>query len=770
MTRYAGKRRRGAPRRGVLVAPAVAAASVVAVAVWLTLHDGGSARVGHLGGLVATAAAAVACYRIGSQIVVSRPLRGFWRRFSHASVCLGMACVASLVVPDGKPGLSPYAAVPALLAVVMAMIGFLHLPLGRRPLVSWLKLLLDGATVGVAGVLIFVHVVLDSATPDTSSVTGFSAAVVGISGLLAVVVIGKAALSPTGTVDPLSLRMLTVAPLAGVVTSVLLIGGSDTARLAMSVLVMPVIGTAISAAAARQLRVLDRPAAAPAARNVRSFFNVLPPFAVVTTAVLVGAVSVRDMSWHQRTVIIGALLIAGIVVLRQLIGLRENRRLLTGIQEQQAELQRLAMHDSLTGLANRSRFGAVLAERLDAHQPSGVLLVDVDDFKTVNDTMGHAVGDQLLYEVAQRLRSHAVVTELPARLGADEFAVLLEFDDPAAADDAAERVLAALSVPFRVGEHHLLARASVGVALAGPGDSADEVVRNADIAMYAAKAGGKASWTRFEPRMREEVVNHARLGSELHNALIRHELFLLYQPVFDLVTGRISGVEALVRWTHPTRGVVSPSHFIPVAERSGLIVPLGAWVLRQACGQLAAWQAEYGDAAIRAVNVNVAARQLRDGAFVDQVVAVLSETGLRPQNLVLEVTESSVVEGRQVRETLESLHELGVRLALDDFGTGQSSLSLLRAFPVDVLKLDKSFVDGICDGEDRGRLAVAAAVAQLAEYLQLSAVAEGIESEAQLYRLREMGYRLGQGFHLARPLPAAEVGALMAMVRPVVPA
>jgi diguanylate cyclase (GGDEF)-like protein len=382
--------------------------------------------------------------------------------------------------------------------------------------------------------------------------------------------------------------------------------------------------------------------------------------------------------------------------------------------------------------------------------------------------MGHAVGDQLLYEIAQRLRQHSAAPDpparlgdLPARLGGDEFAVLLDVDEQAEAEDAAARILTALAVPFRVGEHQLLAHASIGVALAGPGDSADEVLRNADIAMYAAKAAGKAVWARFEPRMRNEVVNHARVGSELHNAIIRHELFLLYQPVFDIVTGRIAGAEALVRWRHPTRGTVSPGDFIPVAERSGLIVPLGSWVLRESCEQLAAWRAEYGDAAIQAVNVNVAARQLREPAFVDEVAAVLSDTGLRPGNLVLEVTESSVLDGRQVRDTLEALHELGVRLALDDFGTGQSSLSLLRAFPVDVLKLDKSFVDGICDGEDRGRLAVAAAVAQLAEYLQLKAVAEGIETEGQLTRLREMGYRLGQGFHLARPLPAGEVGRLM---------
>jgi diguanylate cyclase (GGDEF)-like protein len=467
-------------------------------------------------------------------------------------------------------------------------------------------------------------------------------------------------------------------------------------------------------------------------------------------------------------VIIGAVLIAGLVVGRQLLGLRENRRLVEGIRAQQAELEKLAMTDPLTGLANRTRFGTVLAERLDAHQPVTVLLIDIDDFKIVNDTMGPALGDQLLYQVAQRLRLNSAVRELPARLGGDEFAVLLSVDEVADAEDAAARIQEALSEPITVGEHHLLAHASIGVAIAGQGDGADEVLRNADIAMYAAKEAGKAAWVRFEPRMRQEVVNHARLGSELHNAIIRHELFLLYQPVFDIVTGRLHGVEALVRWKHPVRGFVSPGDFIPVAERSGLIVPLGAWVLREACSQLASWQAQYGDGAIVAINVNVAVRQLREPGFVDEVATVLSETGLLPRNLVLEVTESSVADGRQVRETLQALHEMGVRLALDDFGTGHSSLSLLRAFPVDVLKLDKSFVDGIADGEDRGRLAVAAAVAQLAEYLQLSAVAEGIESEAQLERLRDMGYRLGQGFFMARPLPAEEAGALMAV--PVLPA
>jgi diguanylate cyclase (GGDEF)-like protein len=757
-----GRRRAAAPARPGMLPLVLAVLAVIWVAGWLVVHDGGSVMPGFAGGPVAMAAAFLACRRIGSMIVVPRPVRGFWRLFSHAAICVGIGAVSSFAFANNDPGLSPYMAGPTMLGVTMSVLAFLRLPMERRSALRWAQLVLDGATVAVAGALIYWYVVLDLATAATSELTRNGAAVVGVGALISLVVIGRAAMSPASAVDSGSLRILTVAPVVAVATTVLLIAGGDTGRLIISVLGVPLVGAAMALAAYRQEVVLRRPAATVAAPRSRSVYNVLPLVAVIATAAMVITVSARQLGWHQRVVIIGAVLIAAFVVARQLLGLRANDRLLAGIRRQQAELEHLAMHDPLTGLANRARFGAVLDERLGAHRSASVLLVDIDDFKLVNDTMGHAVGDQLLFEVAQRLRHHSAVSHLPARLGGDEFAVLLDDDDAAGAEEAAGRILAALAVPFRVGEHHLLAHASIGVALAGPGDSADEVLRNADIAMYAAKAAGKASWARFEPRMRSEVVNHARLGSELHNAIIRHELYLEYQPVFDIVTGAMSGAEALVRWRHPVRGIVPPADFIPVAERSGLIVPLGSWVLREACEQLAKWQAEHGAAAIRSINVNVAARQLRDAGFVDEVAAVLSDTGLIPANLVLEVTESSVIDGRQVRATLEALHELGVRLALDDFGTGQSSLSLLRAFPVDVLKLDKSFVDGICDGEDRGRLAVAAAVAQLAEYLDLYAVAEGIETAAQLERLREMGYRLGQGYFMAKPLPPAELAELMA--------
>ncbi|WP_030435732.1 putative bifunctional diguanylate cyclase/phosphodiesterase [Actinoplanes subtropicus] len=752
------------PRFGGVGPLLVAVAVVVAVTFWLFVRGGGPLVVCYVGAPVAMAAAARACQRIGSKVVVARPVRSFWRQLSHASIVLVLAGCSSVALANNDTGISVLPAAADVLGIFWGMAALARLPLGEKTLLGWARILLDSATVAVAGTLVFWYVVLSFAPPATDHTTRIAAGVVGVAGLISLVVIGKAAGAPGGPVDSLALRLLTVAPITAVVTAVMLLTAAPGPRLAMSSLSLPLVSVAFCAAAYRQRIVLGRPlAAAPAPlKHRRSTWDMLPLLAVTATAGLVIVVSARQMSGRERAVIIGAVLIVVCVVARQLLGLRENKRLVRDIRTQQGELERLAMTDPLTGLANRTRFGTALAERLIAHRPATVLLIDIDDFKMINDSMGPALGDQLLYQVAQRLRQNSAVHDLPARLGGDEFAVLLDADDIETAEDAAARTLQSLAEPFRVGEHPLLAHASVGVAIAGQGDSADEVLRNADIAMYEAKAGGKAAWVRFEPRMRQDVVNHARLGSELHNAIIRNELYLLYQPVFDIVTGRLHGAEALVRWNHPVRGFVPPGDFIPVAERSGLIVPLGSWVLREACEQLARWRAEHGDGAIKAINVNVAVRQLREPGFVDEVAAVLSETGLLPQNLIVEITESSVADGRQVRETLNALHEMGVRLALDDFGTGQSSLSLLRAFPVDVLKLDKSFVDGIADGDDRGRLAVAAAVGQLAEYLQLSAVAEGIESEAQLDRLREMGYRLGQGFYMAKPLPADEAGKLMA--------
>ena len=749
-------------RSGGLAPVLVAVWAVVGVSIWLLVRSADDVTYGYIGGPLAMAAATLAVRRIWRVPRLPRPVRVFWRRLQYSGLALLTASIVALARANNNTGMSIWVAVPMMLGVLLLMSAFLGLPGPRRTVAAWIRALLDTVTIATASALIFWYVVLDLAPADTSLGARIVAAVVGVGGVLLLVVIGKAAAARETVVDGAALRVLTIGPITCILGTFLLIAGADWSRMALSVLALPLTATAICIGALLQRRALNRSADEAGPVSHRSLFNLLPFVAVTATAGLVISVSAQDMSHRQRTVIIGAVLIAGCVVARQLLSLRENTLALRGICRQQAELERLALSDNLTGLPNRSRFLVALGERLAAHQPAGALLIDIDDFKMVNDTIGPTAGDQLLSQVAQRLREHCAAGEMPARLGGDEFAVLLPADEPELAEAAASRVLLALAEPFPIADQQLLLHASAGIALAGAGEGADEVLRNADIAMYAAKESGKASWARFEPRMRDEMVNHARLAGELRNGIVRGELRLLYQPVFDLVTGRLHGAEALVRWQHPVRGFVSPGEFIPVAERSGLIVPLGAWVLREACEQLARWREAHGAGAVEAVNINVAVRQLREAGFVDEVAAVLSDTGLTPANVILEVTESSVVDGRQVQETLRALHEMGVSLALDDFGTGESWLSLLRAFPVDVLKLDKSFVDGIADGADRGRLAVAAAVAQLAEHLQLKAVAEGIENQEQLDRLRDMGYRYGQGFFMARPLPADECGALMA--------
>jgi diguanylate cyclase (GGDEF)-like protein len=759
-----------APRHGDGVVSLVVAAVVsTAVIGWMMLwawQMGGPVAVGYLGCPIPMLAAAVSCLRAGRSVLLTRPVRAFWRRFSHGCLLISAGSTAALIVvvldpppgPDPAPGLSLWAVGPMLAGLGMAVLAFGHLPLGDRSGVRWVQLALDGGAVALAGALFFWYLVLDLAPPGMPLATQIGAALVGVGSLVALVVIGKAAISPDSYIDVKALHLLALGPLVAVTAIVLLIATTGVARMAGAVLAIPLAGLVVSLAAYKQQTVARRPRPRQVQRVERSVYNALPYLAVSAAATLLVTVSARQMTWHQRAVVVGAVAIAALVVTRQLLGLHDNDRLLRSVRLQQARLEHQANHDPLTGLANRARFGATLAERLNAGQPASVLLIDVDDFRMVNDTLGHSVGDELLMEVAYRLRAFTGPEDLPARLGGDEFAV---FVNAGRAEAAAERIMQGLSAPVTAGTHQLLVYASIGVATAQPGDGPDDVVRNADIAMYAAKDNGKASWARFEPWMRHDIVNHARLGGELHQAIRDGQLYLDYQPVFDLNDGRLVSAEALVRWRHPERGIISPGEFIPVAERTGLILPLGSWVLWQACRQVAKWEARFGPAALPAVGVNVAARQLRDPGFVAEVREALRVTGVRPEQLIIEVTETSVLEGPQVRATLQELSVMGLRLALDDFGTGQSSLSLVRAFPIDVLKLDKSFVDGIEEGDDRGRLAVAAAVAQLASTLGLGAVAEGIENRAQLERLRELGYQLGQGFHLARPMPAPEIAELL---------
>jgi diguanylate cyclase (GGDEF)-like protein/PAS domain S-box-containing protein len=445
-----------------------------------------------------------------------------------------------------------------------------------------------------------------------------------------------------------------------------------------------------------------------------------------------------------------------------------NAREVTERVRLEEQLTRLAFHDGLTGLANRAlfrdRLDQALARSTRSGDPLAVLLVDLDSFKQVNDSLGHDAGDELLQQLAVRFSEVVRPSDTVARLGGDEFALLLEGVNQAQAVAVADRVLERAAEPVRIAGRELALSASVGiVAHAGGGDSA-ELIRHADVAMYAAKETGPGRLEVFCFEMAREVGELLGLEHELRLALQRGEFSVHYQPEVALETGAIVGVEALLRWHSPTRGAVSPAQFIPVAEASGLIVQIGEHVLREACRQTAEWERDgrLSDGFITWVNVS--AKQLAGAGLADVVEYVLRATGLGPDRLGLEVTETAIVEQGIAAETarveLERLHDLGIRIAIDDFGTGFSSLGQLRHFPIDVLKVDRSFVQGV--EHDAKDAAIAANLVSLAHALGLVAIAEGIESSGQLASFRELGCDRAQGFLFARPAPADEVTGLLA--------
>jgi diguanylate cyclase (GGDEF)-like protein/PAS domain S-box-containing protein len=428
------------------------------------------------------------------------------------------------------------------------------------------------------------------------------------------------------------------------------------------------------------------------------------------------------------------------------------------------QLRHQAFHDVLTGLANRSlfrdRLGHALARAARGGRPTAVLYLDLDDFKAVNDRLGHAEGDRLLVAVGERLLAATRDGDTVARLGGDEFAIIVEETDPTQASHAAERILGAVAQPFDLGERQVAARASIGIAIRmADGADADELLRRADIAMYAAKARGGNCQVTYEPHLYDATVARMELKAELRLALERGELYVAYQPIVELESGAITGSEALMRWSHPERGPIPPIEFIPLAEESGLILDLGRWILETACQQTRTWQEETGRTELT-ISVNVSGRQLADPDLVDDVRRILAVSGLDPRCLTLEITESVLVlDVDQTIATLRALKALGVRIAIDDFGTGYSSLSYLRQFPVDILKVDRSFVASLDGGTDS--MALVRSIVSLSSTLRLDTVAEGIETSEQRQVLRGLGAQHGQGHLFARPMQPGELGDLL---------
>ncbi len=426
--------------------------------------------------------------------------------------------------------------------------------------------------------------------------------------------------------------------------------------------------------------------------------------------------------------------------------------------EAEKELHRLALHDALTGLPNRAGLKVAL-DQLPAGGAAGtrrlvVLFIDLDHFKAVNDSLGHAAGDEVLISVAQRLTSLSAGTNTVARLSGDEFVVVDAFASPKEATALAAGLLEVLRTPMQIEGLEIVTSASIGVAVAeDDGETLEDLIRRADIAMYRAKELGRSRWELHQPAETDPTVDRLRALGELRRGIREGALRVHYQPQIDLRTGRTRGVEALVRWQHPTRGLLPPSEFITMAEESGLVRPLGAWVLGETLKQADNWRRQGRPSSALEFAVNLSARQLNDPELVPMVESGLRLRGIDPALLLLEITETALMaDPAAALASLMALKNLGVGLAVDDFGTGYSSLTYLKRFPIDELKIDRSFINGL--GSDSGDSAIVGSCIDLAHAVGIRAVAEGVETSSQVQMLKAMGCDLAQGYHFARPLPA----------------
>jgi diguanylate cyclase (GGDEF)-like protein len=691
--------------------------------------------------------------------------RRFWLTLSGAAGLWALGdCHETLsrFAGDGIPAIDGGLLSSAGLAIGAAALGGVMLsyrrapgPGPRRP-ATWL----DAATILVGGGVLAWTFAIRPGDGWAQLVPGL----VGVAAMVTAVYAGvRFGLSPQAPVSRRAATpMLVAAVLQGVVTFVPA-GPVGTSGVPGWVLVLRLIPLVLIIAGARLQLLQARQDPTVFAPRVRKPYTPLPYLAIATVfGCLLALLPSGAQLWG---VACGAVLVTALVIGRQLIAFHDNAELvgrldraLQDLRGHEARLREQASVDALTGLANRGVLSAEAARLLPG--APALLLIDLDDFKTVNDLLGHPAGDRLLVQVAGRLRAWGPPGALIVRLGGDEFAVLLDGFDADAAAEAAQELLLHLAEPIQVAGRELLVRASVGLAVPGPGDDVDTLLSNADIAMYESKKDDRGLCVRYVPEMGQRIADGARLADQLREALDGGGLSLAYQPIVRLADERPVGVEALLRWRQPDGSWISPAQFIPVAEQTGLIVPIGRWVLHESCRQLAAWRRLGGPDSVTGnltVSVNVAARQLRDPAFLADVAEVLQVNQLPAGALTVEVTENAVLQDEAVIAVLTGLRALGVMLALDDFGTAASSLGLLLTVPVTRLKLDRSFVESVTTVTRQA--AVATAVIEMAHALGLDAVAEGIETREQAHLLRQLSYEHGQGYLFARPLPAAELTA-----------
>ncbi|GAA0577563.1 bifunctional diguanylate cyclase/phosphodiesterase [Paractinoplanes ferrugineus] len=739
--------------------------AVLAGAVWTAVglaHHYPHPIIGWLPLPVGVILAGRACWLASRAADVDDGTRRFWRHLTVACVLFLGGIVANVVDAVGGPepsqrvGAITLAWYLAVLAVTLWAL--LRLPSWQRTRSDWLRFSLDTCIVLVATSVFVWHFSLREHERWMSQ-TGSAGAMLAIVavGVISVVTFVKVAFAGAGQLDRRAVQVLA----AGSALSTLVGGMSPFLTsfpyLSSSLVAVPVATLSIQLAATAQRRKVGSP---PRERRRSLRINVIPYLAVAAMDALLLSTPSADPA-ENDIMKVSAVALTMLVIARQIIVLRDNRCLLAAVDAHVADLNRYqgelthqATHDHLTGVANRVLLDSHLDQLLRAGTAVHVALLDIDDFKTINDRHGHRTGDRLLAAVSSRLTATVGAAGLVARLGGDEFALVLAEPDPERVREILGRVLVALranSAPVR-------SVASVGATTSRPGDTPEELLRRADVAMYAAKAlgGDRLHW--FDPAMDELAAESARLGSDLEQALRRGEMFLLYQPIVELPSHRPAGVEALLRWRHPDRGLVSPDVFIPIAERSGLILELGRWVLESACRQAALWQQRYGTDAPAKVSINVSARQLAEPGFVAEVEDILRRTGVDRSRLLLEITETAVLDPGPALAAVRELRDRKLRIALDDFGTGQSSLSLLLHCPVDVLKVDKSFVSGTAATSDAGAVIVENLIG-FTTGLHLEAVAEGVETAEQAERLSAAGYRLAQGYLFSRPVPAEIIEA-----------
>lgn len=685
-------------------------------------------------------------------------LRRAWRLFACASFAYLLGDIAQTVYE--LAGVRPYPSVADLFYLSfypLMLAGILAFPVRRRTSAERTRTALDLAVVALGGSAAVIYVVLGpTAVSHAASVIQAACSIAyPVGDMVLLVGIGSLLLQGSAPSSRRALQVLGIGlgfyVLADLVYGYVQLHASYQGGDPVDSLWM--IAIAVMTVAAAFQRQVDGPEQIEA-RNER--ISWLPYTAVAFGFGVLLFSDRHDSLFPGLVMAIIAMTLVGLVSIRQFLGQRD----LIGAQGQ---LRHQALHDPLTGLPNRmlvlDRAEQLLTRAQRSGQSVGLLFLDLDGFKHINDTCGHAAGDQLLKVVAERL-SHAVRSgDTVARLGGDEFVILLDPEPTTVPPElVADRLLRELRRPVDLdcSLRAITITASIGVAV-GPRESAQVLLRDADIALFRAKETGRDRFVVFESDMYAEVEDRLWLEMDLLEAIEGDQLFLEYQPTVNLRTNEITGVEALVRWNHPTRGVVGPNLFIPIAEETGLIVPLGRWVLCEACRQAVEWRDNGFPLRMAA---NVSGRQLDEPTLVDDVRDALMASGLPSEALTLEITETALTrDAETAAERLQELKTLGIRIAVDDFGTGYSSLGYLKQFPVDMLKIDRLFVSGLDVSAQSA--ALVRTVVQLAKWLGIETLGEGIETEAQLDRLKTEQCDLGQGYLLSRPLPAAELGALL---------